>query len=97
MPICTGINKSSDMETTSNKQSLRMTWKEIMEKYPDQWVGLVDVEWDNASTVKTAVVKYSDKGKNDLLRMQIKGDIQTSRYTALNNVFSVGGLTLITM
>lgn len=23
----------------------RMTWEEIQEKYPDQWVGLVDVEW----------------------------------------------------
>ena len=22
----------------------RMTWEEIQEKYPDQWVGLIDVE-----------------------------------------------------
>ena len=37
----------------------RMTWEEIQEKYPDQWVGLVDVEWypDNKATVKSAVVE----------------------------------------
>ena len=23
----------------------RMTWKEIQEKYPDQWVGLIDVKY----------------------------------------------------
>ncbi len=23
----------------------RLTWKEIQEKYPDQWVGLTDVEY----------------------------------------------------
>ena len=73
----------------------KMTWNEIMEKYPDQWVGLTDVEWSNASTVKAAVVKYSDKTKAQLAKMQIKGEIQTSEYTTPNNVFSVGGLTLL--
>lgn len=73
----------------------RMTWDEIMKKYPDQWVGLTDVEWDNASTVKAAVVKYSDKSKDELFGMQLDGEIQTSEYTTPNNIFSVGGLTLL--
>ena len=36
----------------------RLTWKEIMEKYPREWVGLKDVEWDpdNNSNIKSAVV-----------------------------------------
>ena len=43
----------------------RMTWEEIQEKYPDQWVGLIDVEYEpnNDATIKTAVVKYADKSK----------------------------------
>lgn len=78
------------LETTG-----RMTWTEIMEKYPNQWVGLTDVEWGNASTVKTAVVKYAGKSKDEMLELQLDGDIQKSRYTTPNNVFSVGGLTLL--
>lgn len=73
----------------------RMSWNEIMEKFPDQWVGLIDVEWDNASTVKSAIVKYSDKSKDELAWMQLEGDIQVSEYTTPNNIFSVGGLTLL--
>ena len=36
----------------------RMTWKEIEETYPDQWVGLTDVEWDKpgGANVVSAVV-----------------------------------------
>ena len=33
----------------------RMTWKEIVKKYPDQWVGLIDVDWKNESNVRSAV------------------------------------------
>ena len=73
----------------------KMTWEEIMEKYPDQWVGLTDVEWSNASTVKAAVVKYAGKSKDEMLELQLEGDIQKSEYTTPNNVFSVGGLTLL--
>ena len=29
----------------------RMTWKEIVKKYPDQCVGLIDVDWKNESNV----------------------------------------------
>lgn len=25
----------------------RMTWEQIQKKYPDQWVGLVDVQYQN--------------------------------------------------
>ena len=39
--------------------SNRLTWKEIVERYPDQWVGLVDINWKNEANVESAVVKYS--------------------------------------
>ena len=77
------------------KLNNRMTWNEIADKYPDQWVGLTDVEWDNASTVKSAIVKYFDKSKNELLGMQLDGKIQFSCYTTPNDILSVGGLTLL--
>jgi Fe2+ or Zn2+ uptake regulation protein len=50
-----------------------MTWKEIVQAYPDQWVGITDVEYepDNDATIASAVVLYTDKTKNELTSMQI--------------------------
>ena len=71
----------------------RMTWEEIQEKYPDQWVGLIDVEYEpnNDATIKTAVVKYADKSKDELTMMQIQtnGEI-LGRYTTPDNIFQLG-------
>ena len=25
----------------------RLTWEEIVEKYPDQWVGMVSIDWED--------------------------------------------------
>ncbi len=62
----------------------RMTWKEIQETYPDQWVGLSKVEWDKpgGANVVSAVVKYTDKTADELYDMQISGrDIYTTYTT----------------
>ena len=71
----------------------RMTWEEIQEKYPDQWVGLIDVEYEpnNDATIKNAVVKYADKSKYELTMMQIQtnGEI-LGRYTTPDNIFQLG-------
>lgn len=39
----------------------RLTWKQMQEKYPNQWLGLVDVKYknDDGATVESAVVKAS--------------------------------------
>lgn len=36
----------------------RLTWRQIQEKYPDQWIGITDVEYesDNDSTIRCATV-----------------------------------------
>lgn len=69
----------------------RMTWEEIQKKYPDQWVGLVDVKYvdDDGISVESAVVKYTDKSKSDLTRLVLKGEI-ISRYTTPDNIFQMG-------
>lgn len=69
----------------------RLTWEEIQEKYPDQWVGLVKVEYepDNKASIKSAVVRYTDKPKAELTRMMLNGEI-ISRYTTPDNIFQLG-------
>lgn len=60
----------------------RMTWEQIQKKYPNQWVGLVDVQYqnDDGISVETAIVKYTDKTKSELTRLVLKGEI-ISRHT----------------
>ena len=69
----------------------RMTWEDIQKRYPDQWVGLVDVKYvdNDGISVESAVVKYTDKSKSDLTRLALKGEI-ISRYTTPDNIFQMG-------
>ena len=57
--------------SADNKE--RLTWQQIVEKYPHQWVGLTDVEWDstNSEVIKTAIIKYADLSKDELRWNQI--------------------------
>ena len=69
----------------------RMTWEEIQEIYPDQWVGLVDVKYlnDDGISIESAVVKYTDKPKGELTRMMLHGEI-ISRYTTPDHKLPFG-------
>lgn len=73
----------------------RMTWKEIQEKYPDQWIGLIEIEYepDSDATIKSAIVKYIDKSKNELTKMQIQtnGNL-VGVYTTPDNIFQLGAI-----
>lgn len=69
----------------------RLTWKEIVDRFPDKWVGLVDVEWEDEANVKSAVVKYCDKSRDELLRLQIREEKELySTYTTPDNVCQIG-------
>ena len=71
----------------------RLTWDEIVEQYPDQWVGLTEVEWvpDNRSSILSAVVSYTDTPRNVLTRMMLEDKI-VARYTTPDHVFQLGAL-----
>ena len=69
--------------------SKRLTWDEIQKQYPDQWVGLSDVEW-KGSTVISAIVKYIGKTKGELTMMQIDDDNLYSCYTHPDHLAPLG-------
>ena len=72
----------------------RMTWKEIQDTYPEQWVGLIDCEMINEISVKSAVVKYTeaDLSADEISLMALKGEI-VGRYTTPGHVLPAGALT----
>ncbi|MCR4763053.1 MAG: hypothetical protein K5696_05950 [Lachnospiraceae bacterium] len=69
----------------------RMTWEEIQKAYPDQWVGLADVQYlnDDGISIESAVLKYTDKSKSELTRMMLDGKI-IARYTTPDHAFQLG-------
>ena len=72
---------------------MRMTWEEIKGKYPNQWVGLVNVEYveDDGVTIESAVVKYSDKTGDELFLTAMKnGEALNIRHTNVNSQLQLG-------
>ncbi len=69
----------------------RMTWGQIQEKYPNQWVGLVEVQYQNNDgiSVESAVVRYTDKTKAELTRLVLKGEI-IARHTNPEGYLQLG-------
>ncbi|MBR1392149.1 MAG: hypothetical protein IJ567_12085 [Lachnospiraceae bacterium] len=69
----------------------RMSWKEIQEKYPDQWVGLVEVKYhnDDGISIESGIVKYTNKPKGELTRRMLEGEIDAV-YTTPDHAFQMG-------
>ena len=67
----------------------RMNWSDIQKTFPDQWVGLTDVEW-RGSTVVSAIVRHVGKTKGELTMMQIDDDNLYSCYTHPDHLSPLG-------
>lgn len=69
----------------------RLTWEEIQERYPDRWVGLEDVKFvdDDGVSVESAVVKYVDKPKTELIILSLQEDV-VPQHTNPDGNFQVG-------
>lgn len=54
---------------------MRLTRKQMEKKYPNQWLGLKNVIYknDDGVTIESAEIVYTDKSKEELLKMQISG------------------------
>ena len=52
----------------------RLSWKEIVKKYPNQGVGLTEVKWvpGKFGEIKSAVVAYTGATAHDLVDLQIQ-------------------------
>lgn len=75
------------------RMTKRMTWAEIAKTYPNQWVGLTDVVWEDSSNIGSAVVTYTNRNKDDLQMEQFKtkGKMMAV-YTNPNRLFELGVL-----
>ena len=65
----------------------RLTWDEIAKKYPDKWVGLSKVEWEDDSNVRSAVVIGASNDEDEFLRRQFNGEDVFTSYTTPDNLY----------
>lgn len=77
----------------NNVPKRRQTWDEIVKEYPNQWVGLTEVQWskDNNASIDSAVVSYHGLTKAETTSMmhKTKGKV-IARYTEPNKVLFSG-------
>lgn len=68
---------------------VRLTREQMSKQYPDQWLGLRNVQYKNNDgiTLESAEIVYTDKTKDELLEMQIDGtEGIIGWYTTENNL-----------
>lgn len=72
----------------------RLTWKEIQKKYPNRWVGLINVEYEDNDgvSVKSALVKFIEKTPEELGFLALDKEIEMPIYTTPDNKFQIGAL-----
>lgn len=68
----------------------RLTWEQIAAQYPNQWVGLTDIDWEDGANVRSAIVRYTGMSSADLLRLQIKDRSVHATYTTPDNLAPMG-------
>ena len=64
----------------------RMTWDEIVKHYPDKWVGMSQIDWENEANIRSAVVIGASDSNRDFLKRQFAGEDVFTRYTLPNNL-----------
>lgn len=69
----------------------RLTLEQIKEKYPNQWVGLVDCEMEDSINIRSAVVKCTEEDmSSDLMALEtVKGNMKAI-YATPNDTDFVG-------
>ena len=68
----------------------KLTWNEIVEKYPDKWVALKDIKWKDESNVESAVLVAISMDADELLLMQVNKEVELVEYTTPDNCCQLG-------
>lgn len=68
-----------------------LTWEQIQEYFPNQWVGLTNVVYEDNDgiTIDRGVLRYIDKDQDELTEMAWDGKC-VARFTTPDNVFKLG-------
>ena len=67
---------------------MRLTREQMAEKYPDQWLGISNIQYkdNDGITIESADVIYTNKTRDELLVLQINNDNIIDWYTTEDNL-----------
>lgn len=74
----------------------RLTRKQMAEQYPNQYLGIANMHYENNDgvTLESADVIYTDKSDEELLLMQIAGTEDIMCWYTTGSKVNVGVMTL---
>lgn len=58
-----------------------MTWEEMKKAYPDEWLRIVDYEFDDDGEIKAGTVVYHSLSKEDVYSQPLTGKSEAFWYT----------------
>lgn len=77
-------------ERSITMENERLTWDEIVKRYPDKWVGMSKIDWEDEANVRSAVVLGASDDGDEFLERQFSGDDVYTRYTTPDNLCPLG-------
>lgn len=75
---------------------MRMTRQQMAEKYPDRYLGISDIQYENNDgvTIESAEVVYTEKSEEELLTLQISGVEDVMCWYTTGSKVNIGVMTL---
>ncbi|MBD5445462.1 MAG: hypothetical protein HDR29_07930 [Lachnospiraceae bacterium] len=75
---------------------MRLTRQQMAEKYPDQYLGITDIRYENNDgvTIESAEVIYTNKSEEELLTLQISGAEDIMCWYTTGSKINTGVMTL---
>ncbi len=62
----------------------RKTWEDMEMDYPDEWLLITELEWDELGRLKTGVVERHSKDKEEVYRQPSLDKPTAFRYTGVS-------------
>lgn len=75
---------------------MRMTRQQMAEKYPDRYLEISDIQYENNDgvTIESAEVVYTEKSEEELLTLQISGVEDIMCWYTTGSKVNLGVMTL---
>jgi len=63
----------------------KLTWNEMKNRYPDEWLLIIDFDLDDTGHLKSGIVKRHSKNKKDIYSGPVQTKSVAFRYTGESN------------
>lgn len=75
---------------------MRLTRQQMAEKYPDRYLGITNIQYENNDgvTIESAEVLYTDKSDEELLTLQVSGTEDIMCWYTTGSKVNIGVMTL---